>query len=147
MRARLPHIFIVAAMLAVLTFAAVSQAQTGTEQFAASWAKLNVCSPTQVGARAQLAGDGTKKGMYVRFTVQWLSDTGWVPIGGSPVSPWISAGTADLTWQQAGWTFNMDPLQAGQSYQLRAVAELQWRDGAKVTRSSSFTTGTCAVSS
>src|SRR5215510_3718366 len=81
MRARLPHITVVAAILGVLAFAAVSQAQTDTEQVAPSWAKLNVCSPTQVGARAQLAGDGTQNGMYVRFSLQWLSDTGWVPLG------------------------------------------------------------------
>ena len=145
MRARLPQISIVAAVLAALTFAAVSQAQTGSEQLVSSWAKLNVCSPTQVGARAQLAGDGTQKGMYVRFTAQWLSDAGWVALGGSPTSPWISAGTADLTWQQAGWTFNLDPLQAGQSYDIRVVSELQWRDGASVTRSASYTSSTCTV--
>jgi hypothetical protein len=136
----------VAAVLAALTFAAVSQAQTGSEQLVSSWAKVNVCSPTQVGARAQLAGDGTGKGMYVRFTAQWLSEAGWMPLGGSPTSPWISAGTADLTWQQAGWTFNLDTLQAGQSYDIRVVAELQWRNGGSVARSASYTAGTCTVS-
>ena len=146
MRARLPHITVVAAILGVLAFAAVSQAQTDTDQLAPSWAKLNVCSPTQVGARAQLAGDGTQNGMYVRFSLQWLSDTGWVPLGGSATSPWISAGTADLTWQQAGYTFNLNPLQAGQTYQIRALAELQWRGGAKAVHSASYTTGTCTVS-
>ncbi|HEY1275232.1 MAG TPA: hypothetical protein VGF25_09995 [Thermoleophilaceae bacterium] len=134
-----------AALVAVLMFAAVSQAQTGTEQLVSSWAKVNVCTPSQVGARAQLAGDGSKKHMYVRFTAQWLSDDGWVPIGGSATSPWLSAGTADLTWQQAGWTFNMNALTAGQTYQIRAVAELQWRNGGSVARSSTFTTGTCTV--
>jgi hypothetical protein len=148
MKARLPQISIVGALLAALTLAAASQAQTktGSGQLLPSWAKVNICSPTQIGARAQLAGDGTTKGMYVRFTAQWLSDAGWVPIGGSATSPWISAGTADLTWQQAGWTFNMNPLQAGQTYQIRAVAELQWRNGASVARSASFTTNSCTVS-
>jgi len=147
MRPRLPHITIVAALVAVLTLPAVSQAQTGSEQLVSSWAKLNICGPTQIGARAQLAGDGTTKGMFVRFTAQWLNDAGaWTPIGGSAGSPWISAGTADLTWQQAGWTFNMNPLQAGQTYQIRVVAELQWRSGGSVARSSTFTTSTCTVS-
>ena len=111
----------------------------GADQVAQSWAQVNVCSPTQLGARAQLAGDGSKSAMSVRFTAQWLSPGGWVPLNGSATSPWQDAGSAEFTWGQAGWTFNIS-VPAGFSYQLRAVAELQWAG-----RSQTIVTGTCLV--
>jgi hypothetical protein len=117
----------------------ISHAQGG-EQLAQSWAQANVCSPTQFGARAQLAGDGSKSEMSVRFTAQWLSPGGWVPLSGAATSPWQSAGSAEYTWGQAGWTFNLS-VPAGFSYQLRAVAELAWSGG----RSQTLVTGTCSV--
>jgi hypothetical protein len=75
----------------------------------------------------------------VRFTAQWLSPGGWVPLNGSATSPWQDAGSAEFTWGQAGWTFNIS-VPAGFSYQLRAVAELQWAG-----RSQTIVTGTCSV--
>jgi hypothetical protein len=111
----------------------------GEDQVAQSWARVNVCSPTQLGTRAQLAGDGSKSAMSVRFTAQWLSPGGWVPLNGSATSPWQDAGSAEFTWGQAGWTFNIS-VPAGFSYQLRAVAELQWAG-----RSQTIVTGTCSV--
>jgi hypothetical protein len=126
---------------AALTGAGVAQAQTG-DQVSSSWAQANVCSPTQFGARAQLAGDGSASQMSVRFTVQWLSPSGWAQVGGAASSPWQSAGSAEYTWGQAGWTFNVS-VPAGQRYQLRAVAELRW-SGA-TNRSATYTTGTCSV--
>jgi hypothetical protein len=118
--------------------AGTASAQDGGE-VAQSWAQVNICSPTQLGARAQLAGDGSKSAMSVRFTAQWLSPSGWVPLNGSATSPWEDAGSAEFTWGQAGWTFNIS-VPAGFSYQLRAVAELQWAG-----RSQTIVTGTCAV--
>jgi hypothetical protein len=106
-----------------LAGAGTASAQDGGE-VAQSWAQVNICSPTQLGARAQLAGDGSKSAMSVRFTAQWLSPSGWVPLNGSATSPWEDAGSAP----------------AGFSYQLRAVAELQWAG-----RSQTIVTGTCAV--
>jgi hypothetical protein len=121
-----------------LAGAGTASAQDGGE-VAQSWAQVNICSPTQLGARAQLAGDGSKSAMSVRFTAQWLSPSGWVPLNGSATSPWEDAGSAEFTWGQAGWTFNIS-VPAGFSYQLRAVAELQWAG-----RSQTIVTGTCAV--
>ena len=108
-------------------------------QVSQSWAQVNICSPTQLGARAQLAGDGSESAMSVRFTAQWLSPSGWVPLNGAATSPWQDAGSAEFTWGQAGWTYNIS-VPAGFSYQLRAVAELQWAD-----RSQTIVTGTCSV--
>jgi len=126
---------------AALTGAGVAQAQTG-DQVSSSWAQANVCSPTQVGARAQLAGDGTTSQMSARFTLQWLSPTGWVPVGGEATSPWEPAGSAEYTWGQAGWTFNIS-VPPGQQFQLRAVAELRW--SGVTNRSATYTTGICTV--
>lgn len=121
--------------------AGVARAQTG-EQLSSSWAQANVCNGSQFGARAQLAGDGSQSQMSVRFTAQWLSPSGWVPLAGSATSPWQPAGSAEYTWGQAGWTFNLS-VPPGHQYQLRAVAELQW--SGEASRSESYTTGTCTV--
>lgn len=132
---------IFAAICAVLVGTGVAHAQTG-EQLSSSWAQANVCNATQLGARAQLAGDGTTSDLSVRFTAQWLSPNGWVPLGGAATSPWQSAGTAEYTWSQAGWTFSIS-VPPGHQYQLRAVAELRW--SGETNRSETHVTGTCTI--
>ena len=129
------------AICAVLVGTGVAHAQTG-EQLSSSWAQANVCNATQLGARAQLAGDGTSSDLSVRFTAQWLSPNGWVPLGGAATSPWQSAGTADYTWSQAGWTFSIS-VPPGHQYQLRAVAELRW--SGETNRTETHVTGTCTI--
>jgi hypothetical protein len=123
----------------------IANGQTG-ERLASSWAQVNICSPTQLGARAQLAGDGSKAQMSVTFTAQWLSPNGWVPLDGASSSPLLPAGSAEYTWGQAGWTYSLDVPASGHNYQLRAVAEMQWRDGTSVTPSETRVTGGCPVS-
>jgi len=113
----------------------------GRDELTSNWAKVNICSQTQLGARAQLAGDGSSDRMQVRFTAQWLSPDGWVPLGGQASSPWQDAGSAEFTWGQAGWTFNLSVPQTGQPYQLRAIAEMQLGSGQTATQ----TTGSCTV--
>jgi hypothetical protein len=102
---------------------------------------VNICSPGQLGARAQLAGDGSKDTMKVRFTAEWMSPEGWVPLAGQATSPWQEAGSAEFTWAQAGWTFNITVPPDGVSYQLRAVAEMDLGSG----RSATQTTGPCVL--
>lgn len=113
----------------------------GTDQLTSSWANVNICNSGQLGARAQLAGDGSKDMMRVRFTAQWLSPDGWVPLVGQATSPWQDAGSAEFTWAQAGWTFNLAVPPTGATYQLRAVAEMDLGSG----RSSTQTTGACVI--
>jgi hypothetical protein len=110
------------------------------EQLASSWAQVNICSPTQLGARAQLAGDGSKARMGASFTAQWLSPNGWVPLDGASSSPSLPAGSAEYTWGQAGWTFNIS-VPPGYVYQVRVVANLEWSNG----RNQTIVTGTCSV--
>jgi hypothetical protein len=126
---------------ALLTITAAAAHAATTEQLTSSWANVNICNATQLGARAQLAGDGSEDTMRVRFTAEWLSPDGWVPLAGEATSPWQEAGSAELTWAQAGWTFNISAPEGGASYQLRAVAEMELGSG----RSSTQTTGVCAI--
>jgi hypothetical protein len=106
-----------------------------------TWAKLNVCTPTEVGARAQLPGDGSSDRMAVRFTAQWLSPDGWVPVAGQATSPWIDAGSAAFTWQQAGWNFAMVSPESGEAYQMRAVADMRLGSSETAT----LTTPSCTL--
>jgi hypothetical protein len=128
------------AVLGAVTVAMPAQG-AGSDQLTSSWAKVNICNASQLGARAQLAGDGSSDQMHVRFTAQWLSPGGWVPLAGQAISPWQSAGSAEFTWQQAGWTFALNVPQTGQSYELRAVAEMQLGSGQTITQ----TTGSCTL--
>jgi hypothetical protein len=80
--------------------------------------------------------------MSVRFTAEWLSPGGWVPVSGAAVTPWQSAGSARYTWGQAGWTYDI-AIPAGQPYELRAVAELRW--GGENARTETLVTDTCTI--
>jgi hypothetical protein len=113
----------------------------GSDELTGTWANVNICNASQLGVRAQLAGDGSTDQMQVRFSAQWLSPDGWVPLAGQATSPWQNAGSAEFTWQQAGWTFNLSVPATGEAYQLRAVAEMQLGSG----KTASYTTGTCTV--
>jgi hypothetical protein len=126
---------------ALLAVTAVPALAADTEEVTSSWANVNICNAGQLGARAQLAGDGSEDAMRVRFTAEWLSPDGWVPLGGEATSPWQEAGSAEFTWAQAGWTFNISVPEGAASYQLRAVAEMQFGSG----RSSTQTTGVCGI--
>ena len=126
---------------ALLAVSAGPAHAAGTDQLTSSWANVNICNSGQLGARAQLAGDGSSDVMRVRFTAEWLSPGGWVPLAGQATSPWQDAGSAEFTWAQAGWTFNLAVPPTGTSYQLRAVAEMDLGSG----RSSTQTTGACVV--
>ena len=133
--------WIVPALCVVLGALAVPAFGAGSDGLTATWANVNICSQGQLGARAQLAGDGSTDRMRVRFMAQWLSPDGWVPLSGQATSPWQDAGSAEFTWGQAGWTFDLTVPQTGQTYELRAVAEMQLGSG----RSASHTTSTCTV--
>ncbi len=120
--------------------ALAAPAQGAGDELTSTWANVNICSPTQLGARAQLAGDGSSDRLRVRFTAQWQSPGGWLPLGGQATSPWQDAGSAEFTWGQAGWTYNLS-VPAGETYQLRAVAEMRLGSG----RSATQTTASCTV--
>jgi hypothetical protein len=111
------------------------------EKLTSTWANVNICNSGELGARAQLAGDGSDDAMRVRFTAEWQSPEGWVPLGGQATSPWQHAGSAKFTWGQAGWTFALSVPETGDAYELRAVAEMEMGSGRTATQ----TTGTCTV--
>ena len=135
---RLPALAL-GAVLGALAVALPAQG-AGADQLTSTWANINICNSDELGARAQLAGDGSADEMQVRFTAQWLSPDGWVSLPGQSTSPWQDAGSAEFTWQQAGWTFELE-VPAGQTYQLRAISEMKLGSG----QTASHTTGTCTV--
>jgi hypothetical protein len=139
----MPRILISAAICAVLVGATVSHAVADGEQLAPVWATVNVCDAgsNEVGARVGVPGDGGDQKIYARFTVQWFSEErqAWETVEGAS-SPWVYVGSARFTSQQAGWTFRFEQPADGRTKQLRAVAEVQWRDGTAVARSSSLVT-------
>src|SRR5918994_2796501 len=127
--------------MALAAVAAAPAQGAASDQLTSTWANVNICNASQLGARAQLAGDGSSDTMQVRFTAQWLSPDGWVPLDGQATSPWQDAGSAEFTWGQAGWTFSLSVPQTGETYQLRAIAEMQLGSGRAATQ----TTGACTV--
>jgi hypothetical protein len=129
------------AVLGVLAVAMPAQGAGSPEELTPTWAKINICDSSQLGARAQLGGDGSTDPMQVRFSAQWLSPDGWVPLPGQATSPWLDAGSAEFTWQQAGWTFALSVPTTGESFQLRAVAEMTLGSGQTAVQ----TTDTCIV--
>ncbi|HEU0025075.1 MAG TPA: hypothetical protein VFQ12_10605 [Thermoleophilaceae bacterium] len=132
------------ALCAALVLAVVGPAAADKEELAPVWATVNVCDPAsnQVGVRVGAPGDGTDARIHARFTLQWYSEAqgAWLPVEGAASSPWQDVGSAGITSQQAGWTFQLDQPADGRTKQLRAVAQVQWRQGASVVRSSSAVT-------
>jgi hypothetical protein len=95
-----------------------------------------------VGARVAVSGDGGDALIFSRISLQWYSEAqgAWLSVEGAPSSPWLEVGSARQTEQQAGYTFKLDQPADGRTKQIRAVAEVQWREGATVVRSTSAVT-------
>lgn len=110
------------------------------------WATVNVCdtekSPNEMGVRARMPGDGTRRRMYMRFTAQFRSGKKWKQVAGSGRSKWIHAGSALFATQELGYTFSFDAPKAGASFVLRGLAQFEWRakgSGKVVRRTHRFT--------
>jgi hypothetical protein len=118
-----------------------SQRQAGPDR-RPFWATVNICdteeSPNALGVRTSVPGNGSNERIYARYTAQWWSSAAqeWKTVGGSGVTDWIYAGTADMSSRQAGWTFRFVQPPEGTTYVMRGVVELQWRDQAKAARKS-----------
>jgi hypothetical protein len=129
--------------LLVLAAGAVP-ASAATPDGAPAWATVNVCGPGAVGIRAGMPGDDSRAQMYARFTVQWLNPRSgaWEPVEGVPTSPWLPAGSAGQLQGQTGWTFEFEPPPPGTVFQIRGLAELEWRGGgSKLGRQTLVTSG------
>jgi hypothetical protein len=111
------------------------------------WATVNVCdtqkSPDQMGVRARMPGDGTRRRMFMRFTAQYRSGSKWKPVAGRGRSGWLLAGSALFRNQELGYTFSFDAPKAGTSYLMRGLVQFEWRakkSGAVVRRTHRYTT-------
>src|SRR3954462_8225745 len=89
------------------------------------WATVNVCdtpkSPNQMGVRARMPGDGTRRRMYMRFTAQFRSAGKWRMVSGHGRSKWMLAGSARFQNEEIGYTFGFDPPPSGRSYLMRGL--------------------------
>jgi hypothetical protein len=124
--------------------AGAGPASAATSDGTPAWATVNVCGGGAVGVRAGMPGDGSGGQMFARFTVQWLNPRSgaWEPVEGIPTSAWVSAGPAAQLQGQTGWTFQFDPPPAGTVFQIRGLAEVEWRGGgSKLGRQTLVTSG------
>lgn len=113
------------------------------------WATVDVCmtaTKPMIGIRGSMPGDGHRHdAMYMRFLVQYMQAPGghqssgerqgssehWTDLPGSADSGFVKAGAATGT-RQAGRSFQLAPVQSGQSFRLRGLVEFQWRHGSQV---------------
>jgi hypothetical protein len=104
------------------------------------WATVNICdtkgSPNAIGVRTSVPGNGSGERIWARYTAQWWSGAAqeWKTVGGSGVTDWVYVGQADMSARQSGWTFRFVQPPTGTTYVMRAVVELEWRDGVQSAR-------------
>jgi hypothetical protein len=121
---------IAAALLGLLTCCGTASAAPRPSNL---WATVNICDtlshPDQMGVRASMPGDGTRKRMWMRFRAQFFDTTTnkWVNVKGNGDSGWVLVGSARAASRQAGWTFSFSAPAAGSTYTLRGVVKFQWR--------------------
>ena len=143
-------IAVVGAALAAATGLASGQSASdvasGDAAAGPMWATVNACTPTEAGMRASLPGDGSDAQMEVRFTAQYYSHAqgAWLPVAGAATSPWLSAGSAEYEWGQAGWTFTFTRPAQGTNFLIRGLAEMRWTQGGRVVRSATRVTSSAA---
>jgi hypothetical protein len=139
--AAMTRVFTVTAILLALAVALPGGASAAPAE-GPLWATVNTCAPNSVGMRVSVPGDGTGKRQFVRFSAQWWSQArqDWRPLAGAPDSPWIPAGTSRASWTQAGWTYSIQQPPPGAVFLIRGIAQIQWRDGGSVARSSTQVT-------
>lgn len=122
---------------AVLALAALATAPAAAEAArpADLWATVNICqttkAPNRVGVRARMPGNGTRERMYMRFSAEYQSDSGWKRVAGRGASGWLYAGSALFRNQEIGFTFPFDPPAPGVRYTVRGRVEMQWRKRTK----------------
>jgi hypothetical protein len=97
------------------------------------WATINLCdtatAPNAMGVRAGMPGNSSRQRMFMRFRAEYWSPSvqDWAPVVDRGVSPWVYAGPARYERRQAGWTFELAPPPAGETFTMRAVVEFEWR--------------------
>jgi hypothetical protein len=139
-----------AALTTCIILAAAAPAAAARKRPKPLWATVNVCdtprSPNQLGVRAQMWGDGTREGMYMRFTAQYKTGAQWKVVPSHGRSPWLYAGSALFVNEQQGYNFSFHAPKAGTGFLMRGLAEFEWRAHRKrgivvVRRASRLTSG------
>jgi hypothetical protein len=123
-----------AAALAAVCLCAAAPATADARAVKDLWATVNVCdtpkSPNEMGVRARMPGDGTRRRMYMRFTAQFRSGGRWKVVSGHGHSGWMLAGSARYRSEELGFTFGFDAPPAGASYLMRGLVQFEWRKSA-----------------
>src|SRR5256714_9985050 len=113
--------------LAAACFAAPVPATADARGLGDLWATVNVCdtpkSPNEMGVRARMPGDGTRRRMYMRFTAQFRSGGQWRGVSGRGRSRGAPSGSGGGRKDRAGDTFWLSsrPSRAGAAVR-RAVS-------------------------
>lgn len=106
------------------------------------WATVNICDtkkhPDMLGLRARMPGTGKRERMYMRFTAQFRRNGRWREVDNGQ-SRWIKAGSAQLEYQERGFTFPIK-VDEGASFLLRGRVEFEWRKAGRVTKRRTRTT-------
>jgi hypothetical protein len=118
--------------LTAVCLAATAPASADARKVKDLWATVNVCdtakSPNQMGIRARMPGDGTRRRMYMRFTAQFRSGGGkWKVVSGHGRSKWTLAGSARFQNEEIGYTFGFDKPAPGTGFVLRGLVDFEWR--------------------
>src|SRR2546423_9995370 len=120
--------------LAAACFAAPVPATADARGLGDLWATVNVCdtpkSPNEMGVRARMPGDGTRRRMYMRFTAQFRSGGKWRVVSGHGRSRWLLAGSARFRNEEMGYTFGFSAPQPGTGYVMRGLVQFEWRKSA-----------------
>ena len=126
------HIAPIRLLAAAAAAAALALTPPAAAEARHQWATINVCdtsrSPDRMGVRGHAPGTGKRERIYMRFQAQFRREGRWRNVPGEGRSPWLYAGSALFRFQETGWTFRFDAPAAGQSFLMRGVASVEWRD-------------------
>ena len=144
------RVLLLVGLTAALALAALPISSGAAPGGGPTWATVNECgaSPDTVGVRASMPGTDDDTSMWAQFTVQWYSEEqdAWLPVEGTPTSPWLFAGHSTQESGQVGWTFEFNPPAPGTSVQVRGVANMEWRrNGAVLRREQRITSAASGV--
>ncbi len=136
-------------LLAVLALAASAPAAAAREPVPPPpvWATVNVCdtqaNPNAMGIRGSMNGMAKRTRMYMRFRVQFRTESGvWRLLKSGPLtdSEWVRVAAGRKGAHDSGWSFKFEPPASGGAHVLRGLVQFQWRRGTKVVARTRTTT-------
>jgi hypothetical protein len=94
------------------------------------WATVNRCdtpaSPNTVGVRASMPGTKYRSRLYMRFRIQFWSDTRQSFVGTDSASRWLRIGNGRAAATQSGFNFTFADPPPGEQFVLRGVVQYRY---------------------